>query len=143
MILGIVGSEQAKFTPDTELAARDAVKSLIDAYAPEAICSGCCHLGGVDLYAEQAAKEHGLPFIACPPKSKSWELGYKPRNIEIATKSDHVVCITVKELPPTYSGMKFSLCYHCGSKDHVKSGGCWTTKYARKLGKPGWTIVIT
>jgi hypothetical protein len=38
--------------------------------------------------------------------------------------------------------MKFDLCYHCGTKDHVKSGGCWTVKYARKLGKQGKVIII-
>ena len=49
-----------------------------------------------------------------------------------------MVCITVKELPINYRGMRFPQgCYHCKTppESHVKSGGCWTALQARKMGK--------
>jgi hypothetical protein len=38
--------------------------------------------------------------------------------------------------------MTFEMCYHCMSDTHVKSGGCWTVKYAKKIGKEGEVLVI-
>lgn len=138
--IGIVGSEGKKFTAETEAKAREIIRGLIAEY--DCVCSGECHLGGVDIYAREEAIKAGKKFIPCPPAALSWEIGYKPRNIKIAETSDETVCITVSKLPDSYKGMTFLKCYHCNSNDHVKSGGCWTTKYARKLGKPGRTIVI-
>ncbi|MDE1814394.1 MAG: hypothetical protein KGI05_07000 [Thaumarchaeota archaeon] len=54
-------------------------------------------------------------------------------NIAIATCADIVISITTK--------LKTEGCYHC-NENHQRSGGCWTAKYARKLGKEGITIVI-
>lgn len=142
MIVGIVGSEGKKFTPETEAIARNLIRNLIASTGATGMSSGHCHLGGIDIYAEEIAKELGLETFIYPPKTLSWDTGYRPRNIEIAKKSDEVYCITVDKLPPGYVGMKFNSCYHCGTSDHVKSGGCWTTKYARQLGKKGETIVI-
>jgi hypothetical protein len=66
-----------------------------------------------------------------------------PRNKKIAEASDRVVCITVKDLPPGFKeGGWERYCYHCRTDQHIKSGGCWTTKYARSLGKLTRTIVI-
>jgi hypothetical protein len=146
MKLGIVGSEAAKFTVRTEELARDLIADLLDHgenISDLHIFSGDCHLGGIDQWAREAAELYKIPFTAFPPKNRQWSTGYKPRNIQIAEASDKVICITVKELPPDYKGMKFGLCYHCRTKDHIKSGGCWTVKYAKeKLGKPGEIIVI-
>lgn len=140
MIVGIVGSEGAKFTRDTELLARQKIDELLrDA---SCVVSGACHLGGIDRWAIEQAQHAKLPWIEYPPATKQWTGGYKERNIQIAEASDLVVCITVKELPPHYNGMRFKLCYHCGTDDHVKSGGCWTVKYAQKLGKEGRVEVI-
>ena len=147
-ILGIVGSEAAKFTPHTEQLAREKIrdliaKAMVGAWPAKIIvCSGQCHLGGIDIWAVHEASLLGLDVIEHPPKVMSWERGYKPRNIQIAKNSNEVVCITVRELPPGYSGMRFKLCYHCGTNAHVKSGGCWTVKYAQSLGKPGHIEVI-
>lgn len=140
MRIGIVGSEQAKFTKKTELAAREAVRSLLG--RKDVVISGECHLGGVDSYAREEAEAMGLKFIGYAPETHSWASGYKPRNMKIAEASDLVVCITLRKLPDKYKGMKFELCYHCNSKDHVKSGGCWTMKYAAELGKETRLIVI-
>lgn len=144
MKIGIVGSEEAKFTPDTIEAAKEMIRAIITFENADTVISGACHLGGIDRWAAEIGKEMGKQVIEYPPKCRSWRYGYKPRNIRIAKASDKVYCLTVKELPPGYAGMRFQGCYHCGTPidHHVKSGGCWTTKYARKHNKPTQLIVI-
>jgi hypothetical protein len=143
MILGIVGSEGAKFTVETEAKAREIIRGLLENLPPlSASCSGECHLGGIDLWTREESEKLEIPFIPYPPKVLEWERGYKPRNIKIAKTSDKVVCITLRELPDSYEGMRFSRCYHCDTDKHVKSGGCWTAKYAQGLGKEIEIIVI-
>jgi len=143
MILGIVGPEQAKFTEETEANARLAIRDLIcDCYDPSLVVSGGCHLGGVDKFAVEEAQRMGVPYREYLPKDLSWSAGYKPRNLEIARASDVVVCITVRTLPEHYTGMRFRLCYHCGTDSHVKSGGCWTMKQAAKMGKETKLVVL-
>jgi len=137
--IGIVGSEGKKFTADTERKARDLIRSLIKGAAM--VVSGGCHLGGVDIWAVEEAASMGIPFEEHLPRFLGWT-AYRERNILIAERSTRVVCITVKHLPGDYDGMRFKYCYHCQTDGHVKSGGCWTMKYARGLGKPGETMVV-
>lgn len=137
--VGIVGCEAAKFTPQTEKRARASIRELIR--NAKLVVSGACHLGGVDIWAIEEAKKLGIPTKEFAPEKKHWE-GYKARNIQIAEASDKVYCITVRKLPKTYKGMRFPLCYHCGTTNHIKSGGCWTVKYAKKIGKRGMIIVV-
>lgn len=141
MILGIVGHEGAKFTSETERQARVIIREYF-ADDITRVVSGACHLGGIDAWAIEEAKNWGLPTQEFPPKDRHWDTGYKPRNMQIAQASDMVVCIVVKELPPGYVGMRFKLCYHCKTDSHIKSGGCWTAHYAAKLGKPFQIIEI-
>lgn len=141
--VGIVGHEAAKFTTETEAVARAEIRRLI--HGASLVVSGECHLGGVDIYAREEAEKAGIPFLPCPPATLSWETGYKPRNLKIARESDVVYSIVVRTVPETYRGMTFARgCYHCGTppEHHVKSGGCWTLKQARRLGKSGDVIVI-
>jgi hypothetical protein len=149
VILGIVGSEAKKFTPVTEEQARRLIRGAIKSLKATAVCSGECPLGGIDIYAKEEAiallGEAG--YIGCPPTHHRWsgKGGYQDRNIKIAVTSDPVICIVPRVLPDGYDGMRFPAgCYHCGTpaEHHVKSGGCWTTKHARSLGKAGYTIVI-
>lgn len=147
MRIGIVGSEAAKFTPETEVKAKELIHKII--YGAADICntipivvSGECHLGGIDIWAKEIALELNVGYVGYPPKKRSWEGGYKQRNLQIARDSDKVVCITVARLPNSYKGMKFSKCYHCNTDTHVKSGGCWTVKQAIRMGKIGEVIVI-
>lgn len=141
MNIGIVGHEAAKFTKETEQEARSIICGLllpVDAV----LVSGHCHLGGIDIWAEEEANSLGRSKIIFAPKVNSWQYGYKPRNIDIAITSDIVYSIVISSLPPEYRGMRFSSCYHCKTSDHVKSGGCWTAHYAKKLGKPAiWHII--
>lgn len=143
MRLGIVGSEGGKFTPVTEHNARILIRVLLDLHHPELVVSGACHLGGIDQWGVEEAKARGIQVKEFPPKTHSWLNGYRPRNIHIAMNSDHVVCITVKDLPPGFKeGGWERFCYHCLTKEHIKSGGCWTVKYAKKMGKTGEVIVV-
>lgn len=142
MILGIVGSESAKFTALGEKRARRLIRKLIVESGARAIVSGACHLGGIDAWAIEEARSAGVKVKEYPPRVRRWE-GYRERNVKIATRADRVVCITVKKLPKGYRWKGFEdFCYHCQTSRHIKSGGCWTAKYARSIGKPGTTLVI-
>lgn len=140
--LGIVGHEAAKFTLDKEWEARELIVNLLYQHDGPEVISGACHLGGIDIWAVCVAQACFLPYTEYPPATQKWEGGYKQRNIKIAEESDKVICIVVKKLPPEYQGMRFKMCYHCKTDSHVKSGGCWTARYAGKLGKPFEIIEI-
>lgn len=149
MHIGIVGHEAAKFTPETRRQAKLLIGGLVGLRG-DVIVSGACHLGGVDVWAEEAAAAYGRGTLIFPPKRQSWLGGYKDRNRQIAEASDIVHVIVVAELPRTYTGMRFSCCYHCaragapgGGRDHVKSGGCWTAWEAMRLGKPARWHILT
>ena len=131
MNIGIVGHEAAKFTPETELVAREVIRVLL-ADPADVLVSGHCPLGGIDIWAEEESDALGRKKIIYPPLTHSWEDGYKPRNLQIAETSDICYCLVVRELPPTYTGMRFTSCYHCHTTSHVKSGGCWTAKRCKR-----------
>lgn len=148
MRIGIVGPESAKFTAETRLEACRIIARLLR--PPDAVCvSGRCPLGGVDIWAEKCADKLGREKLIFPPKNNSWSGGFKPRNIEIAEHSDvvHVLCLAT--YPVSYMHERFPACYHCAKdearahgRDHVKGGGCWTARYAMRLGKPAhWHII--
>lgn len=139
MIVGIVGSEGAKFTLETEEKARRVIRNII--IDKQMVVSGKCHLGGIDIWAVEEARKLGIETIEFPPEKHSWEY-YKKRNLQIAENSHYVVCITVARLPETYRGMRFDFCYHCGTDKHVKSGGCWTVKAAIRMGKGRSEVIV-
>lgn len=141
MIIGIVGVEEKKLTNETKQQAYKIIRELLAKPGVKGVSSGHCHLGGIDIMAEEVGIELGLELYIYPPYAHTWH-HYKNRNMMIAKKSNEIYCITIKEYPPEYNDMKFDLCYHCKVTTHVKSGGCWTTKYARSLGKIGKTLVI-
>jgi hypothetical protein len=141
--VGIVGSEAAKFTPETQRLARAEIRRVIA--GATLVVSGRSPLGGIDIWAIEEAKLAGIETREFPPARRTWEGGYKQRNLQIAEHSDVVVCVTLKNLPEGYSGMRFpGGCYHCGTPPahHVKSGGCWTMKQAAKAGKSTELVVI-
>jgi hypothetical protein len=130
MKIGIVGHEAAKFTKLGTILAKDIIRELLFP-GDRILVSGHCHLGGVDIWAEEIAKKLNRQMIIFPPKQLNWT-HYKIRNLNIAAESDIVYSIVVDRYPPGYSGMRFPLCYHCNSKSHIKSGGCWTAKHAKR-----------
>lgn len=149
MKIGIVGSEAAKFTKKGEQQAKAAILDILKYLVPhseDAVVSGHCHLGGIDIWAEELADTLGYGKLIFPPRKLNWSEGYKPRNIQIAVNSDIVDCISVDKLPEGYKGMRFDGCYHClrggSTYPHVKSGGCWTVLEAIKRGKVGRWIVV-
>lgn len=140
MNVGVVGSEGAKFT---ELGHQRAVQLITSLLTPgDVVVSGGCHLGGIDIWAEEIADLFGFQKIVFKPKELSWSGGYKPRNLLIAQHSDIVHSITIDKFPAEYVGMKFPYCYHCKTEGHIKSGGCYTMKQAVKLGKQGKLHVV-
>jgi hypothetical protein len=153
-LLGIVGPEGAKFTPESEYAARCRIAEWLDKPGRTGVVSGACHLGGIDVWAAERGRviqlvEPGFQVIEYPPAHQRWTPnGYKLRNEKIAHKSDGVICIAVRELPRSFTGPDYGPCYHCekiksgSGLTHVKSGGCWTMHYAAKLGKPTALIIV-
>jgi len=135
MNLGIVGHGADKFTYETFKAAFCAIGDAIERTGATCIVSGHSPLGGVDLWAEDAAAELGLRTVIHAPKRRTWSGpgGFKQRNLAIARDSDLVLVVVVQELPQGYTGMRFASCYHCRGRNpsHVKSGGCWTAWKAR------------
>jgi len=140
--IGIVGPDQAKFTKPTEARARLIIRYLLR--DPKvSVVSGHCPDGGIDIFAEEIAEELGRRQFIYPPSNQRWEpYGYKARNIRIAKKSDVVFAIVLRELPAHYVGQRFRICYHCKTDTHVQSGGCWTAKYAERIGKRAVWIEI-
>ena len=142
LVLAIVGSEAAKFTSRWEKAARHAIRDSFLRYRPVLVVSGDCHLGGIDKWAVEEARKARILTREFPPAKRSW-VYYKARNIQIAKAADIVLCITVRSYHHDYKGMRFPLCYHCKTTNHIKSGGCWTRWYAeKKLGKQGELIIV-
>lgn len=143
-VVGIVGHEALKFTPETEAKAREAINKILKDHDARMVISGACHLGGIDIWAIEEAQRWGIPSFECAPTRLMWSGrgGFMDRNQQIAQRSDVVYSIVVKELPATYTGMKFERCYHCNTTTHVKSGGCWTAKYARTIGRQAHIVEI-
>lgn len=133
MNVGIVGHEAAKFTPQTEALAREVIRYLLSPPGTWLV-SGHCHLGGIDIWAEEEAKGLGRESMIFAPKSLTWNngpngaLGFKSSNELIAWNSQIVHCLVVRELPDSFVGLEHAGCYHCKGRigPHVKSGGCWT-----------------
>ena len=134
MRVAIVGAEARKFTEIGESRAIDFIISVL--HPGDIVVSGHCHLGGIDIWAEEIADERGLETLIFDPKVLSWEEGFKPRNLAIARNCDILYNITVDVLPPGFKGMRHKECYHCHTNLHIKSGGCWTALQARRMGKP-------
>src|SRR3990172_5472771 len=115
MNIGVVGAEGAKFTALTERHAKVLILHLLQ--PPEAVLvSGGCHLGGVDIWAEEIAGALGRGTIIHRPAAHSWSAGYRPRNLQIAQDSHALHNIVVAEYPPRYKGMRFAICYHCARR---------------------------
>lgn len=144
MRLGIVGHEAAKFTPEKQLEARAKIRELISLHNAQLVVSGACPLGGIDIWAVEEARALGVRVREFAPTVSQWSGpgGFQDRNLRIAQNSTMVVCLVVRELPSTYTGRVFDYCYHCHTREHIKSGGCWTVKQAVALGKRGEVIVL-
>lgn len=145
MRVGIVGNGTDKFTREGKRRARDVICELLRS-ENAILVSGHSPVGGIDIWAEEVADQLGRKTEIKIPEVNQWNpyegYGYKARNLDIAHTSDVVHVILADVYPEGYHGRKFDLCYHCGTNDHVKSGGCWTGRQAIKAGVPAfWRIV--
>ena len=145
MKVAIIGSEAAKFTPDTERKAKDLIREILAYDEVTAVVSGACHLGGIDIWAEEIADDLRLRKLIFPPRHFRWSGGYRERNLKIARACDVAHCLTLAVLPAAYAGRRFPAgCYHCRDHRplHVKSGACWTVLKAQTFGKPGFWHIL-
>jgi len=140
--LGIVGSEASRWTTEGEAEARELIRFLLSFEGITEIISGGCPNGGVDQWAAEIGGELGMKVTEFLPKDRSWQTGFKPRNLQIARESDAVHCITVSKIPEGAIVTNDVPCFHCGADDHRRNGGCWTVKRAREMGKPVKVHVI-
>ena len=146
--VGFVGHGSDKFDARTELIAKELIYNILDdtekVHGVISMVSGHSPMGGIDIWAEEIALSLGILLDLKIPKQQKWDshYGYKQRNLDIARSCDTLHVILVKNYPENYNGQRFNLCYHCKTSDHVKSGGCWTGKQAKKLGKEViWHII--
>lgn len=147
--VGIVGGAADKFTPRTEVVSRGVIRGIILMNQPCVVVSGGCHLGGIDIWAEEEAKPLGAyneDYIHLPKKLQ-WSGGYRERNLKIARDSvDGVHVIVAGEYPESYTGRRFKSCYHCQLSLvpwHVKSGACWTARKAMLVYRhPAWWHIV-
>ena len=91
MRIGIVGHESAKFTPEGEAQAKETIRRIFSVYVGPTLVSGHSPLGGIDIWAEEIAKEIGAydPKYIFEPKQNAWggvPYGFRARNIDIAIK---------------------------------------------------------
>jgi len=134
------------------------------------LISGHCPKGGVDIWAEEIAKELGIQTEIHPAEHKGWKdavkcqicgeeyeypinwetfchsgetrhlKGYCSRNIEMAESGDIGYCI-VPRSDTSYS-RELWYCRHCGIHGHPTNGGCWTIKKMKEMGKEVHLVVI-
>jgi len=151
MKVGIIGSNRMKFTASTEKRAKEWIRTILNAYENPVLVSGHCHQGGVDIWAEEIAKELNMEMELKVPEVLEWnpdgKYGFRQRNLDIARESD-VLYIIVPEDYVASAELRFESCYHCENdslgckRKHIKSGACWTGIWARRLGKPvKWLII--
>ncbi|MFQ5786879.1 MAG: hypothetical protein ACE5H1_02780 [Thermodesulfobacteriota bacterium] len=119
--LAIVGTSKL----ENEQERSDAIKIIETVLeAPDEIITG--DADGVDYFVRCFSQIK--PTLVIKAIEKKWEgkYGFKARNSMIAAECDELVCITTKT--------KTRKCYHCNA-DHQRTGGCWTMKEAKRLGK--------
>ena len=156
--VAIVGPEESKWTPELKVKAIKEIELILEHYNYPVLISGHCPKGGVDIWSEIIASEIGIKKEIFPPEIEQWNdkksfcevcdgyvtyKGYKSRNIQITKACDVLYCITPWCcLGTIVEDDKWAYCKHCETTGHVSSGGCWTMKYAKKLGKETHLIVI-
>lgn len=149
MIRGIVGAGKDKFSLVAAKAVKELIYLLVSDSRVTGVTSGHSPKGGVDIWAEETAERVHRPAFIFAPRIQNWEQGYKPRNIRIAIKCDELHNIVAESYPESFSGRRFNSCYHCADCSsehidrHVKSGGCWTMRYAQRHNKRAFLYIVT
>ena len=140
MKIAIVGA--SKLTENEERDARQFCGLMMNQWKSEyddlEIISGGAK--GVDTIAIEVAEGLGISTHKIPPDVEEWNdvddmIGYRSRNIKIAEECDKLYC-----LPANF---RSESCYHCGTDEHERSGGCWTANRTRQMGKEVMVIPPT
>jgi hypothetical protein len=109
VVLAIVGSTQLAGNQH----ALAIIENVLDRYKPDLVVSG--EAKGIDSMAKAAALRRGIAYQGYPPAVKTWDRGFKPRNMLIAQHCTHLVRIASAKAKTYGSG--------------------WTRDYAAKIGK--------
>jgi hypothetical protein len=164
MKVAIVGPQEDKWLPYLKDRAKQVIEVILIQYQFErdlTIVSGGCPLGGVDIWAVELAKQRGINTDVIKPDVNQWEdryateyenqyipvpilKGFKSRNIAIAKDCDVLYCI-VPNAMIGFNVVSFNpkcFCKHCKVWKHPTNGGCWTMKYANKIGKETHLVVV-
>lgn len=145
--VAIIGHEAAKFSDAAKLSAHVLIARILAGTPEPHLISGGCHLGGIDIWAEEAADRSGTPKTIFKPHARRWDppgqIGYKQRNLQIAEACHEIHVIVVDDFPEGYKGRRWKYCYHCKREGHVKSGACWTANEAIAEGARAFWHVIS
>jgi hypothetical protein len=123
--------------------------------------------GGVDTWVEIEADMQKIKKQIFPAPAKGWYdkqeicgfdheyiykkvLGYRSRNIQMAEVAQVVLCYVPKVDTSKFDtskgvgqhNVKAHYCFHCREWGHPTNGGCWTKKYAEKLGKETHLVIV-
>ena len=150
MNVAIIGNGENKFNQFTRSRAFKIIRRILADHPGATIVSGHSPVGGIDIWAEEMARNLRYETMMFAPEQHEWDTpyGFKARNMDIARNSDIIYVIVVRKYPPGYRGRIFKLCYHCENysdhdyKDHIKSGACWTGWRGVEMGKDVRWIVI-
>ena len=112
---------------------------IIKRHPNSILISGHSPRGGVDIFVELFAKEFDIPTNIIPPQINQWldkdgKMGYRSRNLVIASECDILYCISTR--------LKTKSCYHCKTGDHERTGACWTMQKAKQMGKETKLIIL-
>ena len=162
--IGIVGTQELKWTQINKDKAKAEILGLLLDFKSRfetVLVSGHCQKGGVDIWAEEIADKLGIKKEIYPAVVEQWNdeireegsifdeqmfivkrIGYKSRNIKIAETCDILYCIVPQTYVDTGPSAESDHCKHCQIFGHPSNGGCWTMKYAKKLGKETHLVVI-
>ena len=126
--IAIVGASERKVRP-SKIDSYNRIESILKRNGCDAnncvIVSGHSPAGGIDIWAENIARQKNIPTDIYPAKVNNIS-GFYARNKQIANNSDILYNIVVKS-PNSY-------CNHLKTYGHIQSGGCMTQKEAQKKG---------
>ena len=137
--VAIIGASGSKLDEYERFGVMKELFKIVKRYTNPIIISGHSPRGGVDIIVELFAKEFNLLNNIIPAQVSQWldkdgKMGYKSRNLVIASECDVLYCITTR--------LKKKSCYHCKTGDHEVTGACYTMQLAKKQGKETHLIVL-
>ena len=122
MKIGIVGSSEAEITTSINF-----IMKLMKEYPSDTeFVSGGAK--GIDTAVDIACQTLGRKLTIFLSDKHEWA-SYSKRNLKIARYCDEVISIA---LPFKEDGIQ-KYCYHCKSKRHQKTAGCWTARKCKEF----------